>query len=171
MGSPSDLQQVVNIISAHEHTLGLKLNFSKCRLWWPGITATSFSAYLPEVPRAVDGGIVVLGSPLGTREYVERQHMLVIDKLRQTLNTLKLLEDPQRQLILLRASLGLPRYSYLLRTGRTQSLQQIIPHFDQLITVTLSDIMGFSNFYSSNLESRRELSLPILLGGAGIPVA
>jgi hypothetical protein len=171
VGPPDVLDKAMKYIMEQEPRLGVHLNIDKCCLWWPGIAANSYPEVMIGVPRATEGGILVLGSPVGSKEFVEAHHKTIIDKLRLTLNKLRLMDDPQRQLLLLRSSLGMPKYNHLLRTGKPELVKDVVVLFDDMVNDFLKEVFGLKDFFQWDPNLRADFALPISMGGAGIPLA
>ena len=69
--------------------------------------------------RIMSDGIILLGAPIGSQDFLEQEIRLKIEKIQQTTDLLPLLEDPHTEFVLLKSCLSLPKLSFLLRTVDT----------------------------------------------------
>ena len=109
-------------------------------------------------------GSVVLGSPIGSLEYVTEEVNKKIDKIRNITSLLPTLKDPHYEFVLLRSCFSLPKIMYLMRTIDPMSIQQHLSEFDDVVRICLSDILG------SPLGDKEwhQATLPVSAGGAGL---
>jgi hypothetical protein len=96
--------------------IGLTVNPAKCTIWGkrPALPIASAAAALHVIPE--EDGTVVLGTPLGAREFQDDYCRTVLDRGKALLEALPEVGDTQVQLGVLRMCLGTCRMQHLLRT-------------------------------------------------------
>jgi hypothetical protein len=168
IGPHEELRRALDILREAEPLTGLHLNLRKCELWWPtlppGIEAT-YPATL-EVHRTT--GVELLGCPLGDSDFAEALVGKRVDKIRQCLTRLHQLQDPQVELALLRACMGMPKFNFSLRTCAPAHIRRAIAAFDECIDESLARVLGGAGI---PLAALSQIHLPAALGGMGIPSA
>ena len=109
----------------------------------------------------------MLGAPIGSKEFVEREVRRKVEKVRQVTELLPLLQDPHTELVLLRCCLSLPKFSFVLRTTNTTELQHLLREFDTITRDGLARILG------TTLDDKawQQAKLPVSLGGMGLRCA
>ena len=117
-GKLEELQRVVDIILEHGPSRGLILSTAvNCRrpkstIWYPSATAAQFTNQDPlerGIPLVNEDGIVLLGSPIGSREFEKHAINKRIDKVREISDMLPLMKDAQAEYVLLRSCLSIPK--------------------------------------------------------------
>jgi hypothetical protein len=141
------LEKVAALYAALESRkapLGLSINPSKCAVCSPSPTAAAEVAKKLGLPHASEG-IVVAGSPIGSRGFVEAFGKEAAAQV--TGLVLKLMELPlelQLKHLLLRLSM-VPRTTYLLRTGPINAVEGCMDDSVQEAASVTSRLMGLSN--------------------------
>ena len=107
---------------------------------------------------------VVFGHPVGPSSFVDRAMAAVVTKLRALHKALGRVQDPQVELLLARASLGVCRVTHLMRGVLGRCLTQGLDTVDQLCRSTLERIVGGA----LDADAWIQASLPLRMGGLGM---
>jgi hypothetical protein len=158
--------EILKAIDLQGPIYGIYLNMAKCIVY---ITPeTSLDIFDPLLGlKIVNDGIVVLGSPIGSVEFVRDY---VREKIKAAVNIMEsaaALQDPQSELLLLRCCTGAPKMVYWLRTCISEVIREPIFEFDIEVDKTLQRILG-TPIYD---HDRMLMHLPLSLGGLGIAKA
>ena len=162
-GSPRDICSALAIIEADGPSRGLFLNRSKSHLFVPAEASCDYSVFPSEIPVS-NGGFCLLGSPFGSASFCTSLILKRVEKIQETLNTLKSFQDSQIQFALLRSCLALPNISFALRTCAPQLIKPALVAFDDIMREACSDIVGGPIPEWSWLKA----SLPSSMGGLGL---
>ena len=119
------------------------------------------------VPRVREGGIILLGAPVGSEDFVAATLQEKVNKVQRITSLLPDLQDPHVEFCLLRSCLSLPKMMFTLRTVDTSVHQHLLTQFDQLTREALSRILGAP---LNNLQWD-QAKLPVSLGGMGLRAA
>ena len=118
-----------------------------------------------EIPKADPRGIFLLGSPVGSADFMEFHVNERISKVRDTIiERLPSIEDPQVKLQILRSCLSLPKLVYTLRTCKPSSLKGPYDRFDELQHLALEEVLGCS----LDAPAWHQASLPVSMGSFGL---
>ena len=162
-GSISDICSALDIIETDGPSRGLFLNRSKSHLFVPAEASCDCSSFPPQIPVS-SGGFHLLGSPFGSPSFCTSLILKRVEKIKETLTSLKSFQDSQIQFTLLRSCLSLPKISFALRTCVPQLIKPALVTFDESMRIALSDIVGGPIPEWSWLKA----SLPCSLGGLGL---
>jgi hypothetical protein len=110
---------------------------------------------------------MVLGSPVGSIDFVSLNVNEVVCKASFTLFNSRKLEDPQMELLLLRCCSGNAKMTYWQRTCNPYYIKEQIKDFDMAIDRSIQHILGTPIFGLDRLTAH----LPMSMGGLGIPIA
>ena len=160
-GKTSDLLRCLDIIRVLGPSLGLHVNMGKCAAF-----GFDLSSYPDDIIRASDG-LMVLGAPVGSPEYVA---LKVNEKVCAAILTLfksRAIEDPQKELLLLRCCTGSVKMTYWLRTCVPTVIANQVAIFDLAVDDALQHIIGNPVFG----EDRHVIHLPLSKGGLGISIS
>ena len=172
-GKREELRAVVDIILRHGPARGLLLSTSaisqnpKSTVWYPSPTAALLSNPDPldrGIPLIVEDGIVLLGSPIGSRVFEKQVISRRIDKVRDISEMLPLMKDAQCEYVLLRSCLSLPKIMFTLRTTNPSHHQELWQRFDSITRQTISMILGVPVSDSQYQQAQ----LPVSQGGLGL---
>jgi hypothetical protein len=161
VGKVHDLKQCLAIIISEGPKYGLYINMTKCVAY--GLHLEDF----PEEVMKTHLGLMVLGSPVGKQEFVVKKINEKICAAALTLFRSKTIEDPQKELLLLRCCSGSQKLTYWMRTCDPRVIANEISCFDRAIDDALQHILGSPVFG----DGRLIMHLPLSLGGLGIPIA
>ena len=112
-------------------------------------------------------GLIVLGTPIGESNYVQRETKRIACSAIKNLENIKLVEDPQMEMLLLRCCAGAPKLNYWQRTCVPEDVAEAISLFDNAVDEHLSRIVGVPVVGLDRLT----FHLPLSFGGVGIPIA
>jgi hypothetical protein len=168
IGPHEELRRALDILGAAEADTGLRLNLRKCELWWPTLPPEIEDTYPPALQVHRTTGVELLGCPLGDSEFAEALVGKRVNKIRRCLARLHKLLDPQIELALLRACLGMPKFNFSLRTCSPTHIRRAIKDFDECIDESLARILDGAGI---PLAALAQAHLPVALSGAGIPTA
>ena len=164
-GRLEDLRRVVTILEADGPSRGLLLNKAKSSIWVGDLFQDDPDPLGCGIPKADPHGILLLGSPIGSSDFMDQHVGKRISTIEDTIvSRLPSLEDPQIQLCLLRSCLALPKLIYTLRTCKPNALRSAYDRFDAIQHSALEDILGAS----LTPLAWRQASLPVSLGGIGL---
>ncbi len=160
VGKTNDLLTALNIIDRKGRLLGLCLNLKKC------VALGNNLDILPEEIVRADEGLLVLGSPVGCASFVAEKVTRIVQNAASVLYKSRALNDPQKELLLLRCCSGAPKICYWLRTCRPEFIADQLQLYDRIIDDELLHIFGVA----VKGVHRKIAHLPLSLGGLGIPV-
>jgi hypothetical protein len=160
------VKKAFEVIISEAPSIGLELNRSKCCVFWPNADCNILSSQFPGVSVRSDG-IIVLGSPVGDPQFCQDDLINKMESLFELVEASTELDDPQLQLILLRACLGLPKVVYHLRTTPPNIMSSIASTFDKRMSPYITQIVGCE----LSPAARFMWGLPFSAGGFGLPEA
>ena len=163
IGRTEQLQRALQIIVREGEPRGLRLSPGKSTLWSPsGAVQTDNFGYGVRI--ITEGGVRVLGSPLGSEEFVKKYLEESVEKCRVISEQLPRLEDNMSSYILTRSCLGLSKFNFHLRTIDCSQFPAILTKFDTMMRDNINSIVGsvLSN------TSYDQACLPVSLSGLGI---
>lgn len=143
--------------------VNLRLKFSKCELFTT-LDGVDFSGFPEEIRRLGHDGFELLGTPIGNADFSEECVGRRVERISESLEKLSILNDPQCELLLLRACLGMPRFGFALRSVSPSLISGAISEFDLLIDARSESCFGLSLPPLQTIQ----WPLPIGLGGAGV---
>ena len=109
----------------------------------------------------------MLGALIGSKEYVEEETAKKVEKIREIISLLPLLEDPHTEFALLRNCLAYPKLSFLLRTVDTTPMSDKLQEFDRITREGLIRIIGCP----VGEKAWHQAKLPVSAGGLGLRAA
>ena len=151
VGTLPELQEVVNILLEEGPARGLTLSTAatvrptdrpKSSVWSPLNPDGEADPLNRGVPRIEEQGVILLGAPVGSEEFVREVLQRKVEKVREITGLLPLLEDPHTEFVLLRSCLALPKLSFLLRTVDTTEFREQLQEFDRITREGLTRILG-----------------------------
>ena len=149
-------------------SLGLRLNPAKSTITGSNLSKELLVQHglddLVLVMEHAQPAVVVLGHPLGPPPFVERMMVTVLTKLKSYHSALAHLQDPQVELYLAKASLGVCRVTHLMREVPGRCLAQGLHQADQLFISTADRITGAA----LDEDAWTQASLPLRMGGLGL---
>ena len=174
VGTPDQLRHVVQIMATMGPERGLTLSTDrsvpgkgKTQVWSPDplFAATAEPDPLDSGTRKVsEPGFTLLGSPVGSQEFISQSLRKSIEKIKITINQLLNIEDSQTEYCLLRACFGLSKIGYLLRTTDTSPHMDLLALFDSIMHSALCELMGSA----LSPTAAAQAALPVSLGGLGL---
>ena len=144
MGKVEDLSRAVNIIRQDGPAKGLFLSITsttprpKSTIWCPDLPTPDIDPLGHGIPRIQEPGIILLGSPIGSHDFVHHFIDEKIQKIHQLTQLLPLIKDPHSEFVLLRSCFSLPKVVFLLRSTDPTHHQNLWATFDGLIRDTLT---------------------------------
>ena len=141
----------------------------KSTIWSPGAVGEEREAdpLGKGIPRIREGGITLLGAPVGTPEFVEGKLEDLVDKVMRVMNLLSDLSDPHTEFVILRSCISLPKVMHALRSCDTTPHTAVLQRFDRLLRTAASRIMG-PPLTDTQWEQAK---LPVGMGGLGLMAA
>ena len=176
IGTKVELAQVVDIIVREGEPRGLTLSRAatvlppsspKSVVWssMDGLGEVDQDPLQRVIPKVRAGeGIVVLGAPVGYHSFVKSKLKSKVEKVRDVVDHLPLLQDPHTELVLLRSCLSLPKIMFLLRAVNTLDHHEELLEFDGIIRDALSHLIGTP---LTDLQWA-QASLPVAMGSVGL---
>ena len=174
VGTPDQLRQVVDILLREGPPRGLILSTSatveaparpKTTVWCPtNLVSTPEDPLERGLLRVREPGIILLGAPLGSPEFIREALKHKMEKVREITSLLPFIEDPHTEFVLLRSCLALPKLMFSLRTVDTTDHQEPLQEYDRITREALTRIMG------SPLQDLQwsQATLPTSMGGLGL---
>jgi len=167
IGDREEVLEAATMIQELGPEYGLHINTRKCELYWPTPDEDGWSEFPTEFVRCSSEGVDLLGAPIGSPAYIQNFTAERLDKICSLLSTMELMDAPQESLLLLRYCTGMPKFIYLLRTCKPDSILSEISRFDQAVHHMLEHIV----LSSLDARSRDLIGLPLSDGGLGITQA
>ena len=168
VGSVVDILTAFNIIHEEGEAYGLKLNVSKCEVWWPSMNPAELAASIPQgICIVEDSGVELLGAPIGDAVFCEKYLVGKLASIEQLLSQMEHINHAQYQLPLLKFCAGMPKFMFTLRTVHPQLIRHAIRKFDELVDISLQTILN----RPFGPHIRNLMGLPVRMGGLGVPQA
>ena len=156
-GSEDQIRTTLDILATEGPKRGLYLRKDKCELW----SIVDLPSVDQEVTRNLGNGFEVLGSAVGSPDFVSSCLKKRAQKVMSLLENLSYLDDPQCALGILRYCLGTPK----LRTNTpTRDLIDVLKVFDSSQRDALDQIIGAVTCDNAWKQS----TLPINISGLGL---
>ena len=164
IGGPTEvIAKIINVISQTGPTIGVFLNLEKSKLFWPHPSQHNSHLFPPSLPRTSDG-LVVLGTPIGSEQFISNHFSSKIEKNDRIIKKLPKLNDPQISFALLSKCMGLSKVGYFLRTSPCSDTIDLATRFDNSTNEALELIIGKDLPKIARLQTE----LPLKLGGLGL---
>ena len=174
-GRKEQLQKVIDIVLQEGPARGLFLSTAasvtppsrpKSTVWCPKASPdlTDLDPLRRGVPRVMEDGIVLLGSPIGSQEFIEQVIASKVEKVKETVSLLPLIQDPHTEYVLLRSCLSIPKIMFILRTTDPVQHQNLLQQFDSILRESLTRIIGVPVSDSQWQQAQ----LPVSMGGIGL---
>ena len=176
VGTKEELRRVVDIIRELGPARGLHLSTAetvhpparpKSTIWMFNTNSTEPDPLDRGIPRIQEAGFVLLGTPVGSPEFVEEKIRSRMEKVKLITDKLPLLQDAQTEFVLLRSCLSLPKMLYVLRTTDPTNLQELWRNYDDITREALNKILGVP----VNNTQWKQAQLQVDLGGLGLRAA
>ncbi|CEM07685.1 unnamed protein product [Vitrella brassicaformis CCMP3155] len=139
----------------------------KCEVWGEHFTkGMDRPANMPSGVCVRDEGLLVLGCPFGTSEFMERHFAKVLKKTQHLIDNLPQLEDPQSAEKLLRFCAA-PKFHYHLRTSLpfTRPLAEAAGKHSRALIQAACSLFSLGDIQTKTV---RQLKLPLTEGGFGL---
>ena len=164
VGSKQALGEVWDLLTREGEPRGLFLSREKSEVFCPLHDPTDQDPLSRGVTRAEEGGIKLLGAPIGDDQYVEEVLRRRLESMRSLVAELHTLEDPHIEYTLLRSCFSFPKFAFALRTVDTSDHPDILQDFDLVVKEGIEGILG------APLPPLQwdQASLPLSLGGLGL---
>ena len=166
-GKTEDVSAAVTILEDESPSLGLTLNKSKCLVWVGKHDIHNPDPLGCNIPRTDPDGFLLLGSPIGSPQFMASKLNARIDKIENTIIKISQLEDPQLQYCLTRSTHSIVKFIYTIRTCDPLSIQPSLQRFDSIQSSALESILGAS----LTSEAIQQAALPVSKGGLGLKKA
>jgi hypothetical protein len=150
---------------------GLVVRLDKCALFVPngGLADSVRSTYnIPLSVQVTSAGLVALGVPIGTTEFVQRFLSDIVKSVQTFHDRLRVLDAPQIALVLLRLCGGATKVSHLLRCIPPDESAAMCKAVDVLSDQSLLHIIGLEHKEDLSQTQWRQAHLPLSMSGFGI---
>lgn len=176
VGREGDLKEAVDILMEEGPARGLILSTAvtvpaserpKSTIWSPAHPGLDEDPLEKGLVPIGDEGVILLGAPLGSEEFVGGEIERKVEKVRQVTELLPMLEDPHSESVLLRSCLALPKLSFILRAVDASRHAHHLQEFDSITREGLTRILG------APIGGRtwQQGKLPVSMGGLGLRAA
>ncbi len=165
-GRPETLHEIYNFFEVEGPKLGLFVNVVKSKIYWPSGSMQGQELFPAELSREQEG-LLVLGSPIGSDDFISRAFSSKLIKIDETIQKLPKLDDAQVAFTLVQNCLGLSSVNYFTRTTPVADTKQLCIGFDELMVAAVTKILGAP----ITTIQKNQLHLPIKSGGLGIKSA
>lgn len=149
-GHTDDVFRACNVVLRTGPSIEYNLNMSKSEVFFPiwlsGGTPTS-DPFDPRMKRAKEG-VVTLGTPIGTDNFVKRYLANKVSGVQKLLEMIEKLDNPQCEWIMLRNS-AFGKFGSRLRTVPTALALPAANAVDKIVADTFSRVVGAPNFNST----------------------
>lgn len=161
VGNSASILTALETILSVGPSLGLHLNLGKCVIY-----GNNLELFPSDIRRQSDG-LMVLGAPVGSDDFVLNAVLDTVSKAAILLFKSREIIDPQMELLLLRCCTGAPKMIFWQRTCSPDVISSAIDKFDQVVDDSLQHIFGVP----IGEDYRKVVHLPLSMGGIGIPIA
>jgi hypothetical protein len=168
VGPLPELHRALTFLQEEGPTVGFFINLRKCELWWPSRGPGDCDSFPSDLQQVPGSGVSLLGGPLGDAAFAEGLVRRRVAAISAGLELLALVDNAQIELALLRHCLGMPKFTFALRTCSPTLMPSAIGAFDAAMWEALRRILGHRGLPPA---ARDQAALPIDLGGLGIPTA
>lgn len=168
IGTPEEILTVTNYFIEHGPASGLFLNLNKCEIFPLSPDMDTQLSILPPTMLRCSHGMSILGSAIGSAHYINTQVQHRVDKISQYIAATDLVTNLHLKFILVRSCVGLPKFSYVLRTTHPDTIASAIKNFDNLLFHVAQSLVGNTPIGQSEYT---RMSLPIHYGGCGLTQA
>ena len=147
-GDLDQLQRVAKILEQEGPPHGLYMSTRmtsqdpKSNVWGPGLEEDEGDPLGVGVTPEFGEGITVLGAPVGSNRFEEEVIRTRMGKIKMLTEKLELLHDSQLEFVLLRSTLALPKFIYILRTVDPTNHCQLWEEYDGITKVGLERILA-----------------------------
>ena len=145
----------------------LSTSSPKSTIWCPNLPDQVGDPSQRGLKRVVGEGVVLLGAPLGSPEFIASEVKKKVAKIEDITELLPQMEDPHTEYVLLKSCLSLPKLSFLHRTVNTCQYVEHLQTFDRVNREALTRILGTP----LDDQSWQQAKLPISMGGVGLRAA
>ncbi|KAL5714452.1 hypothetical protein ACHQM5_016415 [Ranunculus cassubicifolius] len=168
VGDTIEVAKAYNLISTLGPEIGLHLNVSKTELYWPTVDnrITQLKLFPEGIGRPANGVKLLGGGVSIDPEFLNELINKRAKKSQELLEAVAKLEDPQCELILLRACVGVSKLYFALRTCSPLGFQDAEDVFDTALNRALVQIVTGGSKGLGELQFRLA-TLPIRHGGLG----
>jgi len=164
IGPPEVLHAAVQAYRHKTAAVGLTLQQAKSGLYSPSPAAAAAAAALTHIPLHAEG-ITVVGSALGTADYMARHCDTTVDKALEWHKRLLALETPLQTSILLMRKSGAARVPHLARATEPTAAAPALARFSKDTTNMLAAAVGMDE---PTDWQRRLIGQPTRFGGMGM---
>jgi hypothetical protein len=135
IGTGADIQKGLDLLLEHSPSYGLHLNLKKSELFCLSPPLSTF-AFPGDLPQNHSLGTDLLGAPISNSpEFCDSLVSKRLDKIQLGLTALSKLDDPQAQLILLRACAAWPKFNFITRVCDPKLIPSSISRLDDLVPI------------------------------------
>ena len=162
-GSTELLNEFIRTIMKFGPDHGIAVNLSKSNLFWPHPRRINDALFDDRINRSYDG-LVVLGTPVGSKSFIGNHFEEKTIKRRSKLEKLKKIDDPQVVYTLLSNCETMSRINQFVRTALPENTTTLSSSFDADLVDTVENFIGTL----LSKQSQRQMELPMRLGGLGL---
>ena len=165
VGAPEDVRAAYNVLIKGMAELDIEVQPAKSEIYVKNeeLFHQESLSFASEFKKST-AGMIVVGSPIGSKEFIENEAHLAVDRYPAFFRRLKLM-DTQNALLLLRYC-GLPMATWMTRTVEPELLQKFAKKFDAEVMSTYCHIIDHKGEITP--EQERWIRTPFRLGGRGL---
>ena len=157
-GPKTDILAAYDCLQQEMKAIGLHIRPDKCE----ALSMIPVPDWSLPIPFTTDG-MQVLGCPVGSDLFVQRQCVKFTQNRLPFLKKLRCMRNLQSAMLLLRYC-GVPTITHLLRSAAPHNVAEAAAQHDLDILDTFQSIIGIS----ATVQQKSQISLPISLGGFGL---
>ena len=157
-GPKTDVLAAYDCLQQEMKAIGLHIRPDKCE----ALSMIPVPDWSLPIPFTTDG-MQVLGCPVGSDSFVQRQCVKYTQNRLPFLKKLRCMRNLQSAMLLLRYC-GVPTITHLLRSAAPHNVAEAAAQHDLDILDTFQSIIGIS----ATVQQKSQISLPISLGGFGL---
>ncbi|XP_026428410.1 uncharacterized protein LOC113324308 [Papaver somniferum] len=169
IGDTMEVSKALKIIQDEGPAKGLHLNINKTEIYCPSVDPRRESiGVFPAAISKPTRGVKVLGGPMSLdQQFCSNMVLDRVAKTTQLMHKIRKLQDPQRELLLLRNCTGVFRLYFTMRTTSPMALQEATAEYDNQLQQYLRQlIVGDGAGYG--VVQQRFTTMPIKDCGLGI---
>ncbi|XP_026459245.1 uncharacterized protein LOC113359892 [Papaver somniferum] len=169
IGDTAEVAKALTVVQTEGSTLGLILNIKKTEILWPSCDGRKLRVGMfPAEISSPNNGVKLLGGPVSLDDgFLKGLAIKRAEKAVELMQVLSKLRDPQSELLLLRACMGISKLLFGLRIFHPEYVMEAVDIFDKGLREVIEGIVVCGGPFFGELQWRLS-TLPIRYGELGI---